>query len=772
MWYDAPASDWEREALPIGNGTLAASVFGGVASERLLLNEKTLWTGGPGAFEGGRAYRYGLWDYPRTGVLDDVRRRIAAGEHLAPEWLAERLGQYDTAFGAYQPFGELHFDLHDPGSAPKGYRRELSLSEGVARVDYHLDGTHFSREHIASHPAGVIATRFQASEPRKLSLTVRFRTPHPDPRVHVHNGRITVRGTLPDNGLTYEGQVLVIAEDGFLYDGEDTVSVRDAYAATVIFCAGTDYSPSYPHYRGRDPHRPLTRRVNAAAAQPYAHLRAAHIADHAGLMGRVHLDIGQPASLALPTDELLARYDGVGPDSRALEAMFFQYGRYLLIASSRPGSLPANLQGIWNASTTPPWSSDYHVNINLQMNYWPAEPTHLAETVGPLVDYIEAMVPPGREAARTICGVDGWVVQNQTNIWGFNGVRQYATSFWFPEAAAWLCRHLWEHYEFSGDVGYLRERAYPVMVEAVRFWLDFLVEDPADGTLVVSPSYSPEHGPVTAAAAMSQQIVWDLLSNTIAASVVLDDDPRLRQRMVDTRERLDPGLRIGSWGQLQEWKADLDDTTDDHRHVSHLYALHPGAQVSPLDTPELAKAAQVSLRARGDGGTGWSKAWKINFWARLHDGDHAHLMLQELLRHSTLPNLWDTHPPFQIDGNFGATAGIAELLVQSRLDGGVASIHVLPALPAVWAGGQVAGLRARGDVTLDITWADTHAIRIDLVPGRTGVLRVTGDLFATPYALLDQSTSEPVEHTRCDSDDTIAFTAQAGHHYRASARRH
>ncbi|MGW0229470.1 glycoside hydrolase family 95 protein [Actinopolymorpha singaporensis] len=768
MWYEAPAHDWERESLPIGNGGLAASVFGGVATERLTLNEKSLWTGGPGAAENGRSYRHGLWAQPRPGALEEVRREIAATGAVEPTRLAATLGQQATAFGAFQPFGTLVLDLHDPDVDPLDYRRGLSLSEGVAWVDYHLDGVRFTREHFASYPADVLVTRLRASEPRNLSLTVCLETPHAGAHVRVHNGRITVRGSLPDNQLVYESQVLVIAEDGMLFDCEDSVLVREAHAVTVILGAGTSYAPTFPDYRGRDPHRRLTRRVNAAAAQPYASLRAAHVADHANLFGRVHLDLGQPARSPMPTDELLARYDGTGPDARELETLFFQYGRYLLIASSRPGSLPANLQGGWSTSTAPPWNCDYHVNINLQMNYWPAHVTNLAETVGPLIDYIDGLRPPGREAARRICGVGGWVVQNQTNVWGFTGVHDWPTAFWFPEAAAWLCRHLWEHYEFGGDVDFLREHAYPVMAEAARFWLGFLVED-ADGTLVVSPSYSPEHGPVTAGASMSQQIVWDLLTNTLAAAQVLDADDEFRQRLVDTLARLDPGLRVGSWGQLQEWKGDLDVATDDHRHVSHLYALHPGSQVSPLTTPDLAKAAQVSLRARGDGGTGWSKAWKVNFWARLLDGDHAHLMLGELLRNSTLPNLWDTHPPFQIDGNLGATAGVAEMLLQSRLEGRTAFVHVLPALPAVWSRGRVCGLRARGDLTVDATWVDCRAERIDLLPGRTRDLRLYTNLVSSSYSLCDRTTGEPVPHTRDDADHVIGFTAQAGHRYRLRA---
>ena len=742
-------------------------VFGGVATERLQLNEKTLWTGGPGAVEDGHAYGYGLWDSPRADALAEVRDRLSAHGQAEPAWLADKLGQRDWAFGAYQPFGDIYLDLHDRGVGTTNYRRSLDLTTATARVEYDIDGIHYVREHLASYPAGVIATRLEASQPGKLSLTVRFESPHDGVSTHVHDGRITVRGVLTDNGLSYEGQILVVAEDGTLHDGEDTVTVREARAATLIFCAGTDYTDLYPAYRGKDPHRKVTRRINAAAAQPYSALRTAHVTDYTGLFDRVRLDIGQSSADMRPTDELLATYGASGPDSRALEALYFQYGRYLLIASSRAGSLPANLQGVWNASTTPPWSSDYHVNINLQMNYWPAQVTNLAETTAPLFNFVDAIRPPGRAAARQLGG-SGWVIGNQTNIWGFNGVHEHPTSFWFPEAAAWLCRHLWEHYEFGGDRSFLRSRAYPILAEAALFWLDFLVADPADGQLVVSPSYSPEHGPVTIGSSMSQQLVCDLLTHTIAANALLGEDPAFRQRLVDALDRLDPGVRIGSWGQLQEWKLDLDDRDDEHRHVSHLYALHPGSQISPAETPDVAEAVKVSLRARGDGGTGWSKAWKINFWARLLDGDHAHRMLHELLRHSTLPNLWDTHPPFQIDGNFGATAGVAEMLLQSRWVDDTATVHVLPALPSSWPQGSVTGLRGRGGVTVDVSWTGGRPSRIYLAADRDVELRVRSSLFEmAPYHLIDWATGDLVTHGH--AGDQIEMTARAGQRYEVVA---
>jgi alpha-L-fucosidase 2 len=742
VWYDKPAADWEREALPIGNGSLGAMVFGGVQTERIQLNEKTLWTGGPGSVQDGHAYTYGLWEQDRPGALQRIRAELAQNGTLEPARLVEAFGQPDWGFGAYQPFGDLYLDFHDTGA--EGYRRELDLQNGIARVTF----AGRTREYLASYPAKVVAIHLQAPD---LGFTIRFETPHGGATIAATNDTLTITGALPDNGLRYAGQVHV-RTDGDL----DDLTVSNATNATILFTAATDYAAAYPHYRsGVDPLALVSERIDNAP--DYDGLRAQHTADHRALFDRVTLDLHAGKSDDQPTDVHLAHYDG---HDRGLEVEYFQYGRYLLIASSRDGSLPANLQGVWNASTTPPWSSDYHVNINLQMNYWPAETTNLADTIGPLVAFVESLRTSGRKAAEQIYQAPGWVVGNQTNVWGFNGVRNHPTSFWFPEAAAWLCRQLWEHYEFSQDLDFLRDKAFPILRDTAEFWLAFLVERD-DGKLVVSPSYSPEHGLFTAGASMGQQIVRDLLANTLAACEILHLDDEFGTSVRATLHRLDTGLRIGSWGQLQEWPVDLDDPDDQHRHVSHLYALHPAAQISPRTTPELAEAAKVTLRARGDGGTGWSKAWKINFWARLHDGDHAHLMLSEQLRHSTLPNLWDTHPPFQIDGNFGATSGMTEMLLQSH-----ETIHLLPALPSAWPSGTVRGLRARGDVTVDLVWNDGSLREAILATGQAARLTVRNPLFAGEFTLTDESGS-PVPYER--TGDEVTFTSSPGGTYRCAS---
>ncbi|NUR86976.1 MAG: glycoside hydrolase family 95 protein, partial [Nonomuraea sp.] len=669
-----------------------------------------LWTGGPG---GAEPYDFGRWPRDRRAELESVRRAIDERGSVSPEEAAGLLGNpaYSTSgripgFGAYQNFGELLLDV--PGGCSGGYRRSLDLERAVASVTYEdAGGVPVGREYFASYPAKVIVGRVTGG------FTLRFASSRAA-SVTAEGGRLRIRGALADNGLVYEGQVQVV---GPCTTEGDRVTAADG--AWFVFSAGTDHALAHPHYRGEDPAARVTAAVDAAARRTYEELLADHVADHRELFGRVRLDLGQRMP-DLPTDRLLAAYTGAGtPADKALETLYVQYGRYLLIASSRPGSLPANLQGVWNASDSPPWEADYHTNVNVQMNYWPAEPANLAETAVPYQEFVEALRAPGRESAKAMFGSEGWVVHSNTNPFGFTGVHDWPTSFWMPDAAGWLVRQLYERYLFDGDEGFLRGRAYPAMREAAEFWLANLRTDPRDGSLVVTPGYSPEHGDFTAGPAMPQQIVRDLFTCTEQAARTLGVDGEFAGRLRAALARLDDGLRVGSWGQLQEWKADLDDPDDDHRHVSQLYALHPGTQ---LTEPEHLDAARVTLEARGDGGTGWSKAWKINFWARLRDGDRALRLLGGQLTASTLPNLWDTHPPFQIDGNFGATAGVIEMLLQSHA--GV--IDLLPALPRAWDAGSYDGLRARGGFTVGVTWADGTPTEVRLSSARGGTARLRG----------------------------------------------
>ena len=755
LWYTAPASDWEREALPIGNGAMGAMIFGGVNTERVQFNEKTLWTGGPGSKRG---YDFGIPARSIAGKVDEVADQIDRVGQLTPDAVAGRLGKKIIGYGDYQTFGDVLLEFPAATGAVTNYRRELDLRNAIARVSFEREGVRYTREYFASYPDGVIVMKVSADRPGSIDLKLRYALPDNRTQSIVARGcRLQLAGALHDNALKYSAAAQVRTRGGRCRDGERELVIADADSVEVLLTAGTNYRQHYPNYRGEDPMAPVTARLVAALAYDAEALRARHVQDHRGLFDRMNLDLHVPDT-GVPTDQLLAKYgSGNAAADRALEVLYFQYGRYLLIASSRPGSLPANLQGVWNHSTTPPWNADYHVNINLQMNYWPAHSTNLVETAGPLFDFIDSLMQPGAQSARQIEGAGGWTLFLNTNVWGFAGVIDWPTAFWQPEAGAWLAQHYYEHYRYTRDERFLRNRAWPAMKGAAEFWLDALRVDPRDSRLVVSPSYSPEHGPFTSGAAMSQQIVFDLFTNVVEAAPRVGE-ASFGRRVQAALARLDPGTRVGSWGQLQEWKADLDDRASDHRHVSHLFALHPGRQISLEATPSLATAARTSLDARGDGGTGWSKAWKINFWARLRDGARAHKLLGEQLRGSTLPNLFDNHPPFQIDGNFGATAGVAEMLVQSQQD----EIHLLPALPPQWPEGAARGLRARGDVTVDLQWRDGELLEAVLRPGLPGPVHVR----TTPvhrYTLQESETGSYI--ARADDEGGMGFVATAGKTY-------
>lgn len=747
LWYDKPAADWEHEGLSIGNGAMGAMITGGVATDTIQFNEKSLWTGGPGS----PGYDMGLATGAQKDNVAKVQALLNAKGQATPEEVAAVLGHPITGYGDYQSFGELKLSFAN--ATPKAYRRSLDIGRALADLHYEEGGVRYTREYFASYPAGVIVMRLSANQQGKIAFTASLATP--DNRtvvVSAKAGRITETGALKDNGLRYEAQLQVTVKGGTRHDNADgSVTVSGADTAVLILAAGTNYAAHYPDYRGDDPHAALTAKVDAAAGQGYAKLLAVHERDYRALFDRVALDL-HGALPNKPMADVVAGYGkGDASADRALEALYFQYGRYLLLASSRAGSLPANLQGVWNNSATPPWNDDYHVNINLQMNYWLADATNLSEAGTPFYDFVDSLVPPGRLSAERILGTKGWTVFLNTNIWGFTGVIGWPTAFWQPEAGAWLASQYYEHYRFTLDKAFLETRAYPVMKEAAQLWLDALVTDPRDGKLVVSPSYSPEHGPFSAGAAMSQQIVYGLFGDTAEAARVVGDNS-FAKTLEDARAKVDPGLRIGKFGQLMEWKTDWDDPKDEHRHTSHLYALHPGHQISPLTEPAFAEAARVTLKARGDSttshgdsGTGWSKAWKANFWARLYDGDHAHLLLAQLLKENAMANLWDAYvgPPFQIDGNFGFSAAVAEMLVQSHNG----FIDILPALPKAWGEGSVCGLKARGDVTADIHWKNGIPQTVVLRSGHDGPIHLRSPLLVKAFSLVDEATGKPVSMT-------------------------
>lgn len=776
IWFDEPLStagdhqrNWEQRALPIGNGALGAVVYGGVTDERIQLNEKSLWTGGPGA-QGG--YDYGNWTDGRGPHTIDEARQLIAGSPtggVSPETIADLLGKPKLNFGSYQTFGDLDLTMTGLGEA-SDYRRQLDISDSVVTTTFTAAGVDHTREYFASAADDVIVVRLTADRRGQIGFDVRLALPPGRAGVvqTAEAGRLTTSGRLANNGLRFESQLQVLNEGGSVTNGDGTVGVRGADSVTLVLSAATDFAMDHGRdYRsGADPHGQVTDVVDAASARGFRALLKRHQQDYRSLFDRVELDLG--ARLPdIPTDELLAEYRSTtdAESARALESLYFQYGRYLLVSSSRGGSLPANLQGVWNRVNNPPWDADYHVNINLQMNYWPAETTNLAETTEPFFDYVDSMVEPGRVTASQMYGASGWVVGNETNPYGFTGFHQYPQSFWQPDAAAWLAQHYWQHYLFTQDEQFLRERAYPMLKAVSEFWIDFLVRD-TDGTYVVTPSYSPEQGDFTVGASISQQIVTELLTSAAAAAELTGEQDAAY--LADLDEKLQgiyPGLAVGSWGQLKEWKVEqaLDNPTNQHRHVSHLYALFPGTAVSPAATPELAEAARTTLEGRGDGGTGWSKAWKINFWARLLDGDRAHKLLSEQLKSSTLDNLWDDHPPFQIDGNFGATSGVAEMLLQSQ----AGRIDVLPALPTAWRDGSYSGLKARGDVEVDARWQDGSVRQIGMRPARDGELRVGGEIFRPGMFTLTDDEGNAVESTV--DDGAVVFQGRAGQRYVAKA---
>lgn len=773
LWYRQPATTWESQALPIGNGSIGGMIYGGVDIDRIQFNEESLWTGGPGGKAGysnqntGVVYNFGKKSTLDPSKLSLIRQYLKNGQTAQAQSAMSYLLGTEYGYGNYQNFGEILLkDNNIAGNTTvQDYRRELDLEDGVARTTYKLGGVTYTKEYFVSYPDDVMVIRLTSSDASApLNINVGYKPGmSTGATVSASGNTLSLNGKLTDNQLQFESRLKVYTEGGQVAAGSDALTVTGTQTAYVVMNAATNYENIYPTYRSA---QSAAQKVDVAFAKvegkTFAALKQTHTADYRALYGRVTLDLGAAAS-TVPTDALLNAYKA--NPNRTLEEIFFQYGRYLLMSSSRPGSLPANLQGVWNTSNTPPWASDYHFNINLQMNYWPAEVTNLSETTKPLIDFIKAGLPAYADTAKAFTGVQkGWMINCSGNIFGLGAVGWDWSWGWSPSANAFISQNIWESYDFNRNKDTLRNEIYPILKGASEFWLDFLYED-ENGKLMSSPSYSPENGPLAMGTAYDQELIWELFTNTIEACDTLGVDAALKDRLVDAKARLWP-VQVGTFGQIMEWKDNPTDAGGElqHRHVSQLVGLYPGKQINEDERPDLFAAAKVTLNRRGDAGTGWSKAWKVNFWARLKDGDRALKILSGQLSDSTLTNLFDTHPPFQIDGNFGGTSGMAEMLVQSHMD----YIDMLPSLPTAWGTGRVTGLRARGGYTVDMNWVNMALKEATVTPDAAGPCRVKYGAFKTPadYKITSDDGSDVASAI---SDGIITFQAEQGKKYRLTA---